>query len=81
MAQELKHEALNTEEDDFRLSAEQMVFMINVDAAAEIADEHDDYAFFDELVSSEEWKMLFGKMSWDNAYDRYEIMIGRCTDC
>jgi hypothetical protein len=49
-----------------------MVFMINVDAAAEIADQADNYRFFDELVASEEWKRLFGDMSWDNAYDRYE---------
>jgi hypothetical protein len=75
MAQELKREQLEQMEDEFRLTAEQMVFMINVDAAAEIADQSDDYAFFDTLVASDEWKRIFGELSWDNAYDRYEIMI------
>jgi hypothetical protein len=81
MAQEIKHEELQQNADDFRLSAEQMVFMINIDAAAELADKANDYEFFDKLVASEEWKGLFSTLSWDNAYDRYEIMIGRCADC
>ncbi|MCI0712695.1 MAG: hypothetical protein L0154_21245 [Chloroflexi bacterium] len=68
-------------EDEFTLNAAQMVFMINIDAAAEQADQADDYDFFDNLVKSEEWKSLFDDMSWDQAYDRYEIMIGRCSDC
>jgi hypothetical protein len=76
MAQEIKHEQFEQNVDDFRLSAEQMVFMINIDAAAELADQSDDYEFFDNLTASDEWKQLFGEMSWDNAYDRYEIMIG-----
>lgn len=67
--------------EDFTLNAAQMEFMINVDLAAERADQADDYAFFDELVESEKWEALFGTMSWDQAYDRYEIMIGRCVDC
>jgi hypothetical protein len=76
MAQELKHGQFEEDLDDFRLSAEQMVFMINIDTAAELADKEDNYTFFDELVASDEWKKLFGEISWDNAYDRYEIMIG-----
>ncbi|MCI0714528.1 MAG: hypothetical protein L0154_30520 [Chloroflexi bacterium] len=67
--------------DDFVLNAAQMEFMINIDAAAEQADQEGNYDFFDDVVASEEWKSLFGDMSWDQAYDRYEIMIGRCTDC
>ena len=68
-------------EDDFTLNAAQMMFMINVDAAAEKADKEEDYQFFGDLTASDEWKRLFKDMSWDQAYDRYEIMIGRCTDC
>ena len=68
-------------EDDFTLNTAQMTFMINIDAAAEQADQNDDFAFFDELVASDGWRQLFGDMSWDQAYDRYEIMIGRCSDC
>jgi hypothetical protein len=79
MAQELKHQKLNQDADDFRLTAEQMVFMINIDAAAEFADQANDYEFFDKLTISDEWKSLFGEMSWDNVYDRYEIMIAKVT--
>ncbi|MGB1286856.1 MAG: hypothetical protein ACPG7F_10015 [Aggregatilineales bacterium] len=68
-------------EDNFILDAAQMTFMLNIDAAAEQADKAGDYDFFDELVASTDWENLFGEMSWDQAYDRYEIMIGRCTDC
>lgn len=67
--------------EDFTLSAAQMAFMFNIDAAAQQADQRDDDAFFEQLVNSEAWQALFDKMSWDQAYDRYEIMIGRCTDC
>lgn len=67
-------------DDSFTLNAAQMTFMINIDAAAEQADRADDFAFFDDLVASDAWKQLFGDTSWDQAYDRYEIMIGRCSD-
>lgn len=67
--------------EDFTLTAAQIAFMINIDAAAERADAADDYDFFDGVVASDAWRGLFGDMSWDQAYDRYEIMIGRCEDC
>lgn len=60
--------------DDWTLTAAQMAFMINVEAAAELAYQNDDNAFFDSIVETEEWKEIFGDMSWDAAYDRYEEM-------
>jgi len=81
MTERALSENITSQEDDFRLTAEQMVFMINIETAAEQADEADDYTFFDSLVASQEWQTCFGKMSWDQAFDRYEIMIDRCTDC
>jgi hypothetical protein len=68
-------------EAQFTLSTAQMAFMLNIEAAAEQADQDDDDAFFAGLVASDEWRLLFGSMSWDQAYDRYEIMLGRCADC
>ena len=68
-------------DDDFTLNTAQMVFMININPAAEKADQEDNFSFFDDIIASAEWKNLFGEMSWDQAYDRYEIMLGQCNDC
>lgn len=65
---------VTTYDDDFGLTTEQMVFMINIHPAAEKADKADNFAFFDTLVASDEWQSLFDNMSWDQAYDRYEIV-------
>lgn len=69
------------QEESFILNTKQMEFMLNVEAAAERADRDDDFAFFDELVASDEWRERFGDMNWDQAYDRFEITLGRCEDC
>jgi hypothetical protein len=71
----------NIEEDDFTLNAAQMQFMINAHNAAETAYASKDWTIIDEVTASEEWRQLFGEMSWDQAYDRYEIMMGLCEDC
>ncbi len=68
-------------QDDFSLSAAQMEFLLRLHNAAEAADAAENYEFFDEITASDEWKMLFDTMNWDQAWDRYEIMIGHCTDC
>lgn len=70
-----------TEDDDFILNAAQMQFMINAHNAAEAAYATEDWAIIDEITASDEWQRLFGDMSWDQAYDRYEIMMGFCEDC
>ncbi len=69
------------EDDDFTLNAAQMQFMINAHNAAEAAYAAQDWAVIDEITASAEWRQLFGDMSWDQAYDRYETMMGFCEDC
>ena len=68
-------------ENDFTLTAAQMEFMLRTHNAAEKADTEDDFEFFHQLVKGEEWKQLFPDFGWDQAWDRYEIMIGQCEDC
>jgi hypothetical protein len=68
-------------DDDFTLNAAQMQFMINAHNAAEAAYENQDWTIIDEITASNEWRQLFGDMSWDQAYDRYEIVMGLCDDC
>lgn len=73
-------EQASVPEDDFSLNAAQMEFMLRVHNAAEQADANEDYAFFDAIVASEDWKRLFGDMSWDQAWDRYEVMLAPAAD-
>ncbi len=68
-----------TEDDEFTLNAAQMQFMINAHNAAEAAYATQEWGVIDEITASNEWRQLFGDMSWDQAYDRYEIMMGFCT--
>jgi hypothetical protein len=77
----LRQPLIEEAEAEFTLNAAQMAFMLNIEAAAEQADQGDDDAFFSSLVATDQWISLFGDMSWDQAYDRYEIMLGRCADC
>jgi len=60
--------------DEFRLTAAQMVFMINAEESIKQAEEEGDEQFFRDLVESTEYKALFGAMSIDQALDRYELM-------
>jgi hypothetical protein len=66
------------DENDFSLNTAQMVFMINHENAIERAYTAHDMAFLRHLAASDEYKELFGDMSWDQAYDRYECMSGKC---
>jgi hypothetical protein len=66
--------------EDFALNAAQMEYMLRIHNAAEKADAEGNDRFFHELVETEEWKSLF-QFGWDQAWDRYEIMIGQCEDC
>lgn len=69
------------EDNDFTLNAAQMQFMINAHNAAETAYAARDWTFMDDIMATGEWQQLFGAMSWDQAYDRYELMMGFCEDC
>jgi hypothetical protein len=62
--------------DDFRLSAAQLVFMVNAENAMRKAEAEDDIQFFRDLAASNEYRALFGAMSIDQAIDRYELMTG-----
>ena len=64
-----------TEEDDWSLTVDQAIFMIQQRNNIEFAEDEDDDEFFDALVASEEYKALFGKMSIDEALDRFETML------
>jgi hypothetical protein len=66
-----------TDADDFTLTTDQMVFMINADNAMRKAEAEGDVEFFRELAYSLEYKTLFRNMSIDQAIDRYELMIGQ----
>jgi hypothetical protein len=68
------------DEDDFSLDAAQMVFMMNHENAIEQAYAAHDMAYLRQLAASDEYKELFGGLSWDQAYDRYECMSGECDE-
>lgn len=67
--------------DDFMLNASQMEFMFRIHNQAESAYQAENWAFFDDVIQTEDWQSLFIDMSWDQAWDCYEIMIGECKDC
>jgi hypothetical protein len=64
-----------TEEDDWSLTVEQMLFMMQHNNEVEIAFEEDDDEYFDTLVESGDYKALFGDMGIDEALDRYECAL------
>jgi hypothetical protein len=68
---------ITADADDFTLTVDQMVFMINADNAMRKAEAEGNVEFFRDLASSPEYKSLFGNMSIDQAIDRYELMIGQ----
>ena len=75
MAIEKQVQDSTTAEDDFTLSVEQMVFMLNAISAIEQAEAEGDKQFFIDLKESAEYKFLFGNMSIDQALDRYELTL------
>ena len=58
--------------DEWKLEAEQLAFMIQNHEAIESAYQNDDMAFLTALESSKAYQAVFGDMPWDEAYDRYE---------
>ena len=71
-----QQQSASVDEDDFSLNAAQMVFMINHENAIEQAYSAHDMSFLHQLAASSEFKLLFGDMGWDQAYDRYECICG-----
>jgi hypothetical protein len=63
------------EEDDWSLNTDQMIFMLQHHNVIEAAFENDDMQFLRDLADSEAYRSIFGDMSFDEAYDRYEVML------
>lgn len=64
-----------TDADDFTLTVDQMIFMMNAINAIEQAEADDDKQFFIDLKESAEYQRLFGQMSIDQAIDRFELTL------
>lgn len=62
-------------EDDWMLSAEQMLFMLQNHNAIESAFAENDIESLRQLAANDDFITLFGAMSFDEAYDRYETML------
>jgi hypothetical protein len=60
---------------EWTLSADQMIFMLQHHNGIEAAYEADDLEALRELAASDEYKAIFGDMSFDEAYDRYECTL------
>lgn len=62
-------------DDDWSLSADQMIFMLQNHNLITDAFENDDMQTLRELAESAEFKQVFGEMGFDEAYDRYECAL------
>lgn len=58
--------------DDWALDGDQLIFMLQHHNAIMDAIERDDDDFLLGLAAADEFKILFGAMGWDEAFDRYE---------
>ena len=58
--------------DDWTLTTDQMVYMLQHHNAIETAYRVEDMAALKALAASNEFRVLFGAMSWDEAFDRYD---------
>jgi hypothetical protein len=58
--------------DAWELNPTQVAFMNRHLATIQDAYEHDDMNFLRALEATDEYRQLFGRMSWDEAWDRYE---------
>lgn len=65
----------SVQQDDWTLNGEQMIFMLQHHNPIEAAYEDDRMDYLRELADSEAYTAIFGDMSFDEAYDRYECML------
>jgi hypothetical protein len=63
------------DEDDWTLNSDQMIFMLQHHNVIEQAYAQEDAGFICELSNSDEYKSLFGVMTFNEAYDRYESAL------
>ncbi len=61
--------------DDWTLTTDQMIFMLQHHNPIEAAYRANNLAFLRELAESKDYRRFFGSMSWDEAYDRYESTL------
>jgi hypothetical protein len=62
-------------QEEWTLDADQMIFMLQRHNEIEAAYANEDMTALRELSELEEYLMLFGDMSFDEAYDRYESTL------
>jgi hypothetical protein len=62
-------------ENDWTLTPEQMLFLMQNHNAIESAFANDDLEALRTFASSEDYLTLFGNMGFDEAYDSYETML------
>jgi hypothetical protein len=72
LLQALQESLAASEDDQWALEGAQLAFMLQHKDAIEAAYDADDMAALDVLEESDEYRMLFGDMVWDEAYDRFE---------
>jgi hypothetical protein len=70
--QQIKYEV---ESDEWTLSPQQMLFLMQNHNALEKAYADGDLDFLRQFAESKAFKDLFGNMSFDEAYDRYETTL------
>lgn len=64
------------EPDECALTPDQLAFMVQHHDFIEAAHAADDRKGLDDLARSEAYRTYFGDMPFDEAYDRYECMLG-----
>lgn len=69
-----------THPHEWTLTDDQMAFMLGRHNLVEVAYANEDMELLRRIAATDEYRKLFGDMSWDEAYDRYEEMIGANTD-
>lgn len=62
-------------DDEWSLTTDQMIFMMQHHNLIEQAFEDDDMDSLRTLAASEAFKLIFHDISFDEAYDRYESML------
>lgn len=63
--------------NNWTLTHEQFDFMLRHDAKIWFAYTQDDMTYLNNLEQSDEYRLLFGNMSFDEAIDRYECVLDR----
>jgi hypothetical protein len=66
---------LEVDSDDWTLNPEQMFFMMEHHNLINDAYASENMEGLRQLASSHDYQAAFGKMSFDEAYDRYETML------